>query len=85
MAMLPPIPTKPITLPEQRGFSGGEKKEEKKNREKKEKIMEECSKPRTGRKKLSYWKIGLTTMAATQELLSGMPLVLSKKKKNSPA
>ena len=37
---------------------------------------EEYAKPRTGRERLSYWKIGLTTMAATQELLSGMPLVL---------
>ena len=28
MAMLPPPPTKPITLPGQRGFSEGGKKEE---------------------------------------------------------
>ena len=28
MAMLPPPPTKPITLPSQRGFSEGGKKEE---------------------------------------------------------
>ena len=42
--------------------------------------MEEYNKPRTRRERLSYWKIGLTTMAATQELLSGMPLVLLKKK-----
>ena len=28
VAMLPPLPTKPITLPWQRGFSGGGKKEE---------------------------------------------------------
>ena len=28
MAMLPPPPTKPITLPGQRGSSGGGKKEE---------------------------------------------------------
>ena len=41
--------------------------------------MEECAEPRTGRERLSYWKIGLTTMAATQELLSGMPLVLLKR------
>ena len=40
---------------------------------------EEYAKPRTRRERLSYWKIGLTTMAATQELLSGMPLVLKKK------
>ena len=28
MAMLPPPPTKPATMPGQRGFSGGGKKEE---------------------------------------------------------
>ena len=28
MAMLPPLPTKPITLPRQRGFSGGGNKKE---------------------------------------------------------
>ena len=38
--------------------------------------MEENAKPRTVRERLSYWMIGLTTMAATQELLSGIPLVL---------
>ena len=48
----------------------------KKNRRKEEEKMEEYAKPRTGRERLSYWKIGLTTMAATQELISGMPLVL---------
>ena len=42
--------------------------------------MEEYAKSRTRREWLSYWKIGLTTMAATQEHLSGMPLVLLKKK-----
>ena len=30
-----------------------------------------------------YWKIRLMTMAATQKLLSGMPLVLLKKKNSS--
>ena len=45
--------------------------------------MEEYAKPRTRRERLSYWKIGLTTMAATQEHLSGMPLVLLKKKNSS--
>ena len=35
MAILPPPPTKPITLPQQRGFSGGEKKMNKKIEEKK--------------------------------------------------
>ena len=71
MAMLSPTPTKPITLPQQRGFNEGEKKNEvKKNRGKEEKKLEEYAKPRTGRDRLSYWKIGLTTMAATQELLS---------------
>ena len=37
MAMLPPPPTKPITLPYQLGFSRGEKKMNKKNRGKEEK------------------------------------------------
>ena len=46
--------------------------------------MEEYAKPRTRRERLSCWKIGLTTMAATQELLSGMPLVLLKKKTHPP-
>ena len=51
----------------------------KKKRKRREK-REEYAKPRTGRERLSYWKIGLTTMAATQELLSAMPFVLLKKK-----
>ena len=63
MAMLPPPPTIPITLPWQRGFSGGGKKEE-------------YSKPHTEGREVSYGKIGLTTVAVTQDLLSGMPLVL---------
>ena len=63
MAMLPPPPTKPITLPWQRGFSGEEKKEE-------------YAKPRTEGREVSYGKIGLTTVAVTQDLLSGIPLVL---------
>ena len=37
---------------------------------------EQYAKPRTRRESLSYWKIGRTTMAATQEHLSRMPLVL---------
>ena len=45
--------------------------------------MEEYAKPRAGRERLSYWKIGLTTMAATKKLLSVMPLVLLKKKNSS--
>ena len=45
--------------------------------------MEEYAKPRTGRERLSYWKIGLMTTAATKELLSGMPWYF--KKKNSSA
>ena len=65
MAMLPPPPTIPITLPWQRGFSGGEKKEE-------------YAKPRTEGREVSYGKIGLTTVAVTQDLLSRMPLVLIK-------
>ena len=67
MAMLPPPPTKPITLPWQRGFSGEGKKEE-------------YAKPRTWGRGVSYDKIGLTTVAVTHDLLSGMPLVLVKKK-----
>ena len=51
----------------------------KKNRGKEEKKREEYAKPRTRRERLSYWKIWLTTMAATQELLSVMTLVLLKK------
>ena len=46
--------------------------------------MEEYTKPLTGRERLSYWKVGLTTMAATQELFSGMPLVLLKKRTDPP-
>ena len=49
---------------------------EEKNRWKEEKKREEYAKPHTRRERLSYWNIGLATMAATQELLSGMPLVL---------
>ena len=60
MAILPPPPTK---------------KNRKKQRKRREK-REEYAKPRTRRERLSYWKIGLMTMAATQELFSGMPLVL---------
>ena len=48
----------------------------KNNRGKEEKKREEFAKPCTRRERLSYRTIGLTTMAATQELLSGMPLVL---------
>ena len=48
---------------------------------KKYRKREEYAKPRTGWERLSYFKIGLTTMAATQKLLSGMPLVLFEKKK----
>ena len=36
----------------------------------------EYSKPHTEGREVSYGKIGLTTVAATQDLLSGMPLVL---------
>ena len=64
MTMLPPPPTKLITLPWQRAFSGGEKKKE------------EYAKPHIEGKEVSYGKIGLTTVAVTQDLLSGMPLVL---------
>ena len=47
--------------------------------------MEEFAKPCTGRERLRYWKMGLTTMAATQKLLPGMSLVVLFKKKNSSA
>ena len=40
---------------------------------------EEYAKPRTGRERLSYWKMGITTMAATQELLSGCRWYFKKK------
>ena len=63
MAMLLPPPTIPITQPRQRGFSGGEKKGE-------------YAKPRTEGREVSYGKIGLTTVAVTQDLLSGMPYVI---------
>ena len=36
---------------------------------------EEYAKPRTEGREVSYRKIGLTTVAVTQDLLSGMPLV----------
>ena len=52
----------------------------KKRREKRE----EYAKPRTGRERLSYWKIGLMTMAATQKFLSGMPLVFFFKTTHPP-
>ena len=63
MTMFLLSPTKPITLPCQRGFSGGVKKEE-------------FATPHTKGREVSYWEIGLTTVAVTQDLLSGMPLVL---------
>ena len=58
-----------------------EKKVRKKHRGKGEKKSEEYAKPRTRRERQSYWKIGLTTMAATQEHLSRMPLLGSFHKK----
>ena len=65
----------------------GEKKIRKKNKKtnkgKGEKKEEEYTKPRTRRERLSYWKSGLMTMAATQENLSGMPMVLFKIKNSS--
>ena len=39
---------------------------------------EEYAKPRTEGREVSYGKIGLTTVAVTQYLLSGMPLVLKR-------
>ena len=37
---------------------------------------EQYAKPRTGGREVSYGKIGLTTVAVTQDLLSEMPLVI---------
>ena len=50
-------------MPWQSGFSGGEKKEE-------------YAKPRDEGRDVSYGKIALTTVAVTQDIPSGMPLVL---------
>ena len=50
MVMLSPPPTKPITLPSQCGFRGGGKREE-------------CAKPRTKMRRVSYGKIVLATVA----------------------
>ena len=63
MAMLPPLPTKPITVSLQRGFSRGGNKYE-------------YAKLPTEGTEVSYGKIGLTTVAVTLDLLSGMPFVL---------
>ena len=41
-----------------------------------ERKKEEYAKPRTEGREVSYGKIGLMTVAVTQDLLSGMPLVL---------
>ena len=60
MAMFPPPPIKPtITLPCQCGFSGEVKKDE-------------YGKQRTNGRGVSYGNIGLTTLAVTQDLPSGM-------------
>ena len=40
---------------------------------------EEYVKPRTESREVNYGKIGITTMAVTDDLLSGMPLVLKLK------
>ena len=61
MAMFPPPPKTPITRICLRGFSGGGKKEE-------------YAKPHTEWREVSYGTIGLTTVAVTHDLLSGMPL-----------
>ena len=47
-----------------------------------EEKTEEYAKPRTKRRGVSYGKIELTTVAVTQDLLSGMPLILELKKNN---
>ena len=41
-----------------------------------ERKKKEYAKPHTEGREVSYGKIGLTTVAVTQDLLSGMPLVL---------
>ena len=41
-----------------------------------EEKKEDYAKPRSEGREVSYGKIGLTTVAVTQDLLSGMPLVL---------
>ena len=41
-----------------------------------EEKKEEYAKPCTEGREVSYGKIGLTTVAVTQDLLSGMPLVI---------
>ena len=60
------IHKKLITLPWQCGFSWGGKKLE-------------YAKPRAKLRGVSFGKIGLTTVAVTHDLFSGMPLVLLKK------
>ena len=62
MAMFPPPSTKPITLPGSVVLAGMKK--------------EEYAKPRTEGRGVSYGKIGLRTVAVTQDLLSGMPFFL---------
>ena len=78
MAMLPPPPTKPITLPWQCGFSGEEKNKSMLTTVGEERRGEERSELKKGRG-VSYRKIGLTTVAVTQDLHSRMPLVLYEK------
>ena len=62
MAMLPPPPTKHVTLSRQRGFSREGKKEE-------------YAKAIADGREVSYEKIRLTNVAVTQDLLSGIQLV----------
>ena len=61
MTMFPPLPTKPIPFPDCVVLAGRKKKN---------------AQPRTKWRGVSYGKIEHTTMAVTQDLLSGMPLVL---------
>ena len=62
MAMLPPPPTKSIPCFDSVVLVGEERKV--------------YAKPHTEGREVSYGKIRLTTVAVTQDLLSGMPLVL---------
>ena len=41
-----------------------------------EKKREEYAKPHTEEREVSYGKVELTTVAVTQDLLSGMPFIL---------
>ena len=62
MAWVPPPPTEPITCPDSGVLQKGEKKDHAKSHIKRRGVI--------------YGKIGLTTVTVTQDLLSGMQLVI---------